>query len=255
MDPETKNATQPFVYDTNKAVTKERERHFPSLFEASFYVSCTCDPLLFVFIVIMSHRKKSIYVNVAYTSSRYLFLVLPFPFLPFLQSSTSFRSSPSAIASVDHKLSKSFNKIETRTTTKTTTTTATRTTNTSTCNKITTTVTTPLPSTMTDNFVFDAECGEETSFQDALPRTTPLGTEMIFYNFAEGECGVDVRSAFPPSADVKVADACLTAYVGDGRLVDVRHRSEAETRGKACCRGRKSAVSGGDVRSAPFPIP
>ena len=39
MDPKSKNATQPFVYYTNKAVTKARERDFLSLLNASF-TSC-----------------------------------------------------------------------------------------------------------------------------------------------------------------------------------------------------------------------
>ena len=82
MDPKSKNATQPFVYYTNKAVTKARERDFPSLFEASFFVSCACDPLILVFIIITSRRIRLIHEKVAHTSSRYIFLALLFPFLP-----------------------------------------------------------------------------------------------------------------------------------------------------------------------------
>ena len=87
---------------------------------------------------------------------------------------------------------------------------------------------------MSDNFVFDVgvQSEEEPSY-NAPPRTTPLGTEMIFYNSAESECGIDVRSAFSPSAEVEVADAISTAYVGDGRLADVRRRVAAQLRADA----------------------
>ena len=57
MDPETKNATQPFVYDTNKAVTKERERNFPSICDASFFVLYTLDPLFIVAVAIAFFRS------------------------------------------------------------------------------------------------------------------------------------------------------------------------------------------------------
>ena len=69
MDPETKNATQPFVYHTNKAVTKARERDFPSLFEAFFFVSCYL--LIFVnFVVAFISSRRFIIYTKAYKTKR-----------------------------------------------------------------------------------------------------------------------------------------------------------------------------------------
>ena len=134
MDPKMKNARQPFVYYTNKAVTKERERHFPSSFEASFSVSCLLDPFV-NFIVALTCPHHDIFhakirkVKIKISLSCRLLLVFSFSFPPVSQSDTSFRSSPSALASVGHKLlQKTSSDLKTRTKTRTTTTTNTRTT-------------------------------------------------------------------------------------------------------------------------------
>ena len=240
MDPKTKNATQPFVYHTNKAVTKERESDFPSLCKASFFVSCFLDSLVNVFVAFIIprrcvyHTKMHELTRNFISSCRHL-LVLFFYISPFLQCDTSFRSSPSASASVDHKLSVNCCDSKTKTKTITTTTTATITTKTNTCDKSTTTKTTQTSGTMADGFVFNvsAESEEETSFIETPPRTTPLGTEIIHYRSDEAESGIDVRTAFPPCDDVEVADAVVTAYVGDGRLADVRRRVNAQLRADA----------------------
>ena len=136
--------------------------------------------------------------------------MLFFYFLPISQCDTSFRSSPSASASVDHKLPFDYCDIKTKTKTRTMTTTATNTTKTNTCNKSTTTKTTHTSGTMADNFIFSvsAESEEETAYLEAPPRTTSLGTEMIYYRSEEAESGIDVMSAFPPSANVEVAGVC-----------------------------------------------
>ena len=69
MDPKMKNATQPFVYYANKAVTKERERYFPSLFEASFFVSWLTGSCIIVDVAISSFRHNSRRVGIELTSS------------------------------------------------------------------------------------------------------------------------------------------------------------------------------------------
>ena len=87
---------------------------------------------------------------------------------------------------------------------------------------------------MSDNFVFDIDAGSgEEVVYDAPPRTTPRGTEMLFFFSAEAESGINPRSAFPSASDIEVADAYHTAYVGDGRLVDVRRRQRAQQRANA----------------------
>ena len=194
MDPKPKNATQPFVSYTNKAVTKESERDFLSLLTASFFVSCMLDPPFIVYVAASCHCYNLSQSRVVHVSSRYLFLVPRFSFPLSIQSSTSFRSSPSASASVDQKHSETFNKFETNTRTKTTTTTATKTTKTNTRDKLTTTATIQ-DYAMVDGFIFDinAESEDDTSY-DAPPRTTPRGTEMLFYSSGEAESRIDIRS-------------------------------------------------------------
>ena len=134
MDPESKNATQPFVYHTNKVVTKARERDFPSLFEASFFALCLLDSIVELIAAFMSCRHifytRVHKVKKEFNSFCRHLLVLLFHFLPISQCDTSFRSSPSASASVDHKLLHIVRDSKTKTNSKTTTTTKTTTTNT-----------------------------------------------------------------------------------------------------------------------------
>ena len=87
MDPKMENATQPFVYHTNKAVTKERERYFPSLFEASFFLSWLTGSCTIVDIAIKSFRHYSRRLGIGLISnndtlSRCHFLRLPFVLCP-----------------------------------------------------------------------------------------------------------------------------------------------------------------------------
>ena len=198
----------------------------------SYYV------LIFIKIVVTlaCPRHLSYYIEIRKIENKRnllcrLLLVLSFCFFPIPQCKSSFRSSPSATASVDHTLSHKCD-FKTRTKTKTTTTTKTTITNTKTRDKITTTTTTT--ATMSDNFVFDIDAGSgEEATYDAPPRTTPLGTEMLFFFSAEAESGINRRSAYPPASDVEVADAHHTAYIGDGRLADVRRRQLAQQRANA----------------------
>ena len=64
MDPRPKNATQPFVYYTNKAVTKARERDFPSLFEAFFFVSHCLFIDINLVVALMSSRHFVHYIRI-----------------------------------------------------------------------------------------------------------------------------------------------------------------------------------------------
>ena len=56
---------------------------------------------------------------------------------------------------------------------------------------------------------------------------------MLFFFSEEAESGIDKRGAFPPASDVEIADAYVMAFVGDGRLADVRRRHLAQQRANA----------------------
>ena len=87
MDPKTKNATQPFVYHTNKAVTKARERDFPSLFEAfcvmSHALASVVDHIFIVFTNVYRHVECNCVTDnhTLFIFCRFL-LVPSFPFIP-----------------------------------------------------------------------------------------------------------------------------------------------------------------------------
>ena len=143
MDPKTKNATQPFVYHTNKAVTKARERDFPSLSKAPFFMSLLVDLFVNIVVAHMNFRHVAYYELKEKCDSSYRhLLVLSFYFPPILQCEASFRSSPSASASIGQIKINIVNAFKTKTKTSTTTTTKTTTTKTTTRNNLTTTATT-----------------------------------------------------------------------------------------------------------------
>ena len=86
MDPKTKNATQLFVYHTNKAVTKAREGDFPSLSKASFFVSFLVDLLVNTVVAYMNLRHVANHKSKGKCDSSYRhLLVLSFYFSPILQ--------------------------------------------------------------------------------------------------------------------------------------------------------------------------
>ena len=88
--------------------------------------------------------------------------------------------------------------------------------------------------TTSGTFVYedDLQSGDEELYD--APRIAPrTGTEIIHVSSADAESSIDTRSAFPPNEDVIVGDAFVTAFVGDGRLADVRRRRDAQERADA----------------------